>query len=470
MKENSNRSVLTSGLWFTISNFTMKTIGFLTTPIFTRLMTKSEFGDFNNIQTWMMLLMYITSLNLEGSLIRASYEHKEDLDNYAFSMLGLSVTSTVIWLGLVCAFIDRFSLWMAINKSYIYWMFAYLLFMPLVNIFQNVERFRYNYKWTVYSSMFISIGASFLSVLFVFFFSNKLLGRVAGYILPVVILGLILIVYYLRKQVRIKLKYWKYALPIVLPYIPHLLSMYLLNSVDKVMIKNYCGSEILALYSLAYTCGMLITILVNSINSAFSPWLADKLSANEYEEIYKVSFPYVGFFCFISIGAALITPEILFILGGSSYMQAMYVLPPVAAGCLLQFVYCMYVNVEQYEKKTVGMAMASVVAAVVNYYLNMMFIPKYGYVAAAYTTYFGYLTLLLMHMYIVSKLKMLHIYSNKRIFVSTILTSIIIMMVSFILKATSTRYIALSIYLFVALCFIYRSRKQIKQLVKRVKK
>ena len=101
MKGDSNRSVLTSGLWFTISNFTMKTIGFITTPIFTRLMTKSEFGDFNNIQTWLMILMYVTSLNLEGSLVRASHEHKEDMDNYAFSMFGLSLTSTVIWVGVV---------------------------------------------------------------------------------------------------------------------------------------------------------------------------------------------------------------------------------------------------------------------------------------------------------------------------------------------------------------------------------
>ena len=48
-------------------------------------------------------------------------------------------------------------------------------------------------------------------------------------------------------------------------------------------------------------------------------------------------------------------------------------MPPVAAGCLLQFVYCMYVNIEQYEKKTVGMAMASVVAAGLNFVLNFIF-------------------------------------------------------------------------------------------------
>lgn len=66
-----------SGIWFTVSNFLMKTVGFITTPLFTRLLTKSEFGEFNNFQTWLILFTYITSLNLEGSLIRAVHEFKE---------------------------------------------------------------------------------------------------------------------------------------------------------------------------------------------------------------------------------------------------------------------------------------------------------------------------------------------------------------------------------------------------------
>ena len=60
---SEGNKVIKSGVWFTVSNFIMKSIGFITTPIFTRLLTKAEFGDFNNFQTWMMILLYITSLN-----------------------------------------------------------------------------------------------------------------------------------------------------------------------------------------------------------------------------------------------------------------------------------------------------------------------------------------------------------------------------------------------------------------------
>ena len=43
-------NVISSGIWFTISNFFVRSIGLVTTPIFTRMLTKAEFGSFNNFQ------------------------------------------------------------------------------------------------------------------------------------------------------------------------------------------------------------------------------------------------------------------------------------------------------------------------------------------------------------------------------------------------------------------------------------
>lgn len=462
MENNSNRIALKSGLWFTISNFLMKSIGFITTPVFTRLMSKTEFGDFNNYQTWMMILLYITSLNLEGSLIRASKEFKDDINNYTYSMIMLSLFSTVIWFFIVNVFSGFFTMITSINRFYINWMFAYLIFTPIINLFQNVERFKYHYKWTVISSLFVSIGASLLSVILVLIMTDKLFARTIGYILPNVILGSIIFLYYKKKNTKVYFKYWKYALPIALPYIPHLLSMYLLNSVDKVMIKWFCGSEMLAMYSLAYTCGMLITILINSLNNAYSPWLADKLSLKEFRVIKKFSKIYVAVFCVFSICAVLVTPEVLYVLGGKGYIDAKYVLPPVAAGCLLQFVYCMYVNIEQYEKKTVGMAVASAIAAIVNVILNYFLIPQFGYIVAAYTTYCGYFILLLMHMNYVKKLGMLHVYDNLKIFIMAVFTSGIIICVSFIINNIMLRYIFLIIILCFMIYLMWRKRSFIK--------
>lgn len=457
--------VIKSGIWFTVSNFLMKAIGFITTPIFTRLMSKGEYGEFSTFQTWMMIMLYITSLNLEGSLIRACHDFEDDIDRYLFSMISLSMISTIIWWGLANIFCNQFFDIGSSNRLYLNCMFAYLLFSPAVNLFQNAERFKYNYKWTVATSFSISIGASLLSVILVITMQDRFCGRVIGYITPTVIIGLLIVLYYVNKGKKINFKYWKYALQISLPYIPHLLSMYLLSNMDRIMIKEICGSEYVALYSLAYTCGMLITIFVTSINNAYSPWLADMLSTSKYEVIKKVSVPYVAIFSFLAVGAVLVTPEILFILGGESYMEAKYVMPPVAAGCLIQFVYCMYVNIEQYEKKTVGMAFASIMAAGLNFILNYIFISKYGYVAAAYTTYASYLFLLVMHMLFVKKIGMIHIYDNKKILAVSISCSIVIFLSNLLLEANFIRYLIIALYICVAIYLVIKNKDIIRDFI-----
>ena len=100
----------------------------------------------------------------------------------------------------------------------------------------------------------------------------------------------------------------------------------------------------------------------------------------------------------------LIAPEMLMIMGGENYISSMYVIPPVMLGCLFQYIYTMYVNIEQFMKKTVGMAFGSALAAIINVALNMLFIPKYGYIAAAYTTLVSYGFLLVFHYILVKEL------------------------------------------------------------------
>ena len=45
MHHDTSSKALKSGLWYIISNFTSRAIGFFSTPIFTHLLTKEELGD-----------------------------------------------------------------------------------------------------------------------------------------------------------------------------------------------------------------------------------------------------------------------------------------------------------------------------------------------------------------------------------------------------------------------------------------
>src|SRR5699024_1942038 len=118
-------------------------------------------------------------------------------------------------------------------------------------------------------------------------------GRIFGNVLPTILIGFVIYIYFIKKGKKIDISTWKYALPICLPYIPHLLSLTVLNSTDKIMITRMCDSRSTALYSLAYSCGLMITLLMNSINSAFSPWLGTKLNERDYSSVKKMVPTYV---------------------------------------------------------------------------------------------------------------------------------------------------------------------------------
>lgn len=72
-------------------------------------------------------------------------------------------------------------------------------------------------------------------------------------------------------------------------------------------------------------------------------------------------------------------------------MEAIWIVPPVAASLLLLLYTDFSTNIEFYYKKRVGLIIASVFAAVLNIVLNAIFIPKFGFIAAGYTTLLSYI-------------------------------------------------------------------------------
>ena len=356
MIANNNIKALKSGIWYTLANFITKAIGFLTTPIFTRLLSHNEYGLYSNYNSWLSTLIILATLNLGSTFISARFDHEKDFDSYISSVLVLSSGSTIVFALLFNCFPAYFSSLIGVDIGYLNIMIIYMLLYSAVDMFQVRERYYYKYKVSVAISLFIAVSTALLSVVLVLGFENKLFGRILGSAVPTVVLGIVLYTVILFRGKKVRIAYWKYALPICLPYIPHLLSLTLLNSMDKMMITKICGAEDNALYSVAYSCGAIITMLITSMNTAFSPWLGEHLNDKNYSEIRRISKYYICLFVYASCGIMLLSPELLLIMGGKGYENAIYVMPPVAFGCVCQFLYTLYVNVEQFSKKTVGMA------------------------------------------------------------------------------------------------------------------
>lgn len=467
--DNSGKA-LKSGVWYTVSNLLVKSIALLTTPIFTRLLTKADYGNYNNYLSWQNVVLIVVTLNLESSLISAKFDYKDKLKEYIFSILTLSTLSVAIWTVIINVFQTGFSDLFGIALVYINLMMLYCCFYSSVNVYQVSERFHYRYKSAVLIAFLIAFGTAVVSLLLVLKMNDKLMGRTLGGILPTAVIGIVLYVIIAIQGKKVDVSSWRYALKVCIPYVPHLLSLTVLNSMDRVMITRICGAEDNALYSVAYSCGAMVTILLTSMNTAFSPWLGDNLHAKNYKDTRWVSKYYILSFCYLALGIMLLAPEVLLIMGGTQYLEAKYVMPPVAMGCVCQFLYTMYVNIEQYEKKTVGMAFASAGAALLNLLLNAIFIPLFGYVAAAYTTLTGYLFLLVVHMLLVKKIGYSKVYVTSLVIKTVIAMMLFTVGINFLYMNNVIRYAVIIVYIAATIAIAIENKKILQGFIKKVLK
>lgn len=458
---NSNIKALKSGVWYTISNFIVKAAGFLTTPIFTRLLSSSDVGYVSNTLSWVSILAVITTFDLSVSISAARFDYRNQMDNYVGSVVVLSSSITFLFYLIVIVFREFFMYLFSVNFLTLNLMFSYFLVYPALQMFQMKSRVFYKYKISsalAICSVFASTGGSLIMVILC---DDKLFGRIVGYFVPHIVLNLIVYIYILYKAGKLSTKYWIYALKISIPLIWHTLSIHILSSSDRVMITRFCGTSDNALYSVAYSCALIVQVLWTSMNSAWAPWAYEMMDNKDYGALKKASRPFILFFGLIVLIFLLISPEVLFLMGGKKYASAISVIPPVMIGYVFQFVFSLYVNIEYYSKKQPFIAMGTTVAAIVNIVLNLLFIPMLGYVAAAYTTLVGYIVLFMMHYMFVKKLKKEWWYDTKFNFIFLVISMCMIPLFSILYTYNIIRYALIIIISFISLTLVFKLRKEI---------
>lgn len=457
--------VAKSGIWYAISNILVKATAFLTTPLFTRLLTQEQYGEYSNIASWVTILTVITGFDAYTTVIRSKHDFDSDMDTYVSSVYIMNITVTIMVFCLIYVFWNFVSPIFAIEKKYFFIIFLYLLVLPAFNLFMTKQRAYYKYKLFATFTIITTLLSAVVSVLLVLKMNNKLDGRVIGQYVPPFILYIIIAFFILVKGHKIKIKYIKYAAVISLPLVPHLLSLNILSSSARIMLKQMCGAEMAALYSVDYNCVQIITILFDSVNKAWAPWLMDTLQAKEYKLSQKISNIYFGAMMFICLGILLIGPEIIFILGGKSYMEAKWALPPLLISCMFQVAYTMYVNVEFYMKRTISVAIATGIAAIVNIILNFVLIPRFGFIAASFNTLFSYIVLYSAHYIYLHKIKMSFVFKTKIINLGLIFMLCIMILVYLVYNFNIVRWIFCLIYAALIFCFVFRYKKELINII-----
>lgn len=467
-EQKKKNNVLKAGIWYTISSIVVKAITILTTPIFTRMMSTSDYGLSSTFSAWYTLLMIFCSLNLTYSIGRAKLDFPDKLDEYVGSMQVLSFIATLALGAIGIIFINPLACAMDLNNNLLILLVIYLIFAPTVSFTQSKFRYQYKYKENIAIAAYITISSVIVTLLLMLFFkSERYYAKVLGNIIPTVILSIIFWSISLRrKAVCIKLTYWKYGLTISIPLILHSVSLNILSQSDRLMITKFCGAHFTGIYSLAYSYAILINIVLNAVNEAWLPWFHDSYFEERFVEIRKNVKPLVLLGCTLGVGCIAIAPEAMMLLGPEEYKSGQWAVAPVTVGVICQFIYQQYVHIELHLKKTKYISLGTMIAAALNIMLNIIFIPKYGFLAASYTTLFCYFILMFVHLFITRKLLDVHLYDDGFMFLALIVVFAFSVFFMWMYRFTLLRYFVLTMVL---ITYVFLNKEVIYKVIQKRK-
>lgn len=388
-----------ASMWYTVCNVLNKGMALLATPIFTRIMTKAQYGTYSVFMSWYNILIIVGTLNVfmssysKGMLTYAEKEHR-----FTSSQLGLCTALTTVLLVIYLLFRDFWTVVLDMPPLLMVAMFLMLYGTPAMEFWSSRERFNYKYKKVVAVTISTTVLSMVLGAVAVMSVQEKAEARIFTDVGVKAAVGLALYaMLFFQGRCFYDGPMWKYGLMFNLALIPHYLSHFVLNQADRVMISRMVGTDAAAVYSVAYTISTVMILIVNAINNSLNPYVYKSIHAGTQAGIRNATRPLVYLVAALSVATMCFAPEVILIFAGSEYAEAIWVIPPIAASVYFIFVYSMLSTVEYYYQRTSMIALASVGAAVANLILNYIFIKLFGYYAAGYTTLACYILLALSH-------------------------------------------------------------------------
>ena len=387
-KYNSLSVVLRATIWFIFCSTLQKSLAFVTTPLFTRMMTPEHYGQFNTFHSWSGILLVLTTLRLNYAVFnKGMSKYKDERDAYTSTMQTITFFLAAVALIIYIIFHNQFNKWSEMPTYIMLALFGQFLFAPAVDFWTIRKRYEYIYRPVVFRTLLMLLLYTAGGLVAVALTEEKGYARILSEVATNLAFGIPLFIYNRKKgKTWFNKKHASFALRFNLPLLLHHLSLYVLNSFDTIMVQKMVSFAAAGLYGLAYRAGDAIKVISNSINSALIPWEYEQLEKKEFKKIDNVVFLSFVAMAGVSIMFSACAPELLMLLADNRYQEAIDVIPPVAISVLFSYMYTSFANVELFYENNKFTMYISTAGAVLNVVLNYIGIKLFGFVAAAYTT------------------------------------------------------------------------------------
>lgn len=399
-----NGNIFVGGGIYFVANLFNKAIAFITIPIFTRMLTTSEYGIVSTYIACVGIMGYFMGLSSEYTVRNAFIDHKKNIPRYMSSMY-LMTLFVSIFIAIVVTLVN--TKWRFMTSQIICICCLIQAFMTYI---LNATAYRYMMEKEFIRRSILLAMPNLISVILGIFFiyllkDNKEMGRIVGYVISYSLFGMLCLFQAWRKhKPEVSIELWRYILNISLPLVLQGVSMLVLSQSDRIMITSLRSESETGIYSAIYSLSMMATAVTGALEGIWTPWFTERYKKKDYKGISKRAGEYLRITAIISVMAMLVAPEVLKIMAPKEYWSGIALIPPLVISVYIMQMYSSLVGLEVHEKKTKSMSVMSVLSMMFNVILNYIFIPQYGALAAAYTTLASYFLLFILHWFNVKKI------------------------------------------------------------------
>lgn len=390
----------------------------LLTPFYTYILSKEQYGVVTELYAWMVLALVILTYGMETTYFRFAGKKAEENTVYSTSLVSLFFTS-LFFVITVYIFIGPVSsmLKYSENPEYIK-MFAWIV---AIDAFSAIPfaYLRNKNKPLIFSV--IKIVNVIVTIGVVFFFlkaAPELLGSgktgilkiynpdfKVGYVFVANLAGsavsLLLLTPWIIKirpsfDIALLRKMLAYSWPLLIGGMAGSLNEVL----DKILLRRLVGgAEGLAtvgLYGAGYKVGVLMSLFIQMYRFAAEPFFFEKAGKDDAKKTYADTMKYfviAGLILFLGINLYI---EALKIIIGPLFRESLVVVPIISMGYLLLGIFINQSIWYKVDDKTIYGAYITFAGVGVTVAGNLLFVPLYGYIAAAWSHVACYTTMVVL--------------------------------------------------------------------------
>ena len=457
---NRVNSYIKATVFYIIGNGIGQGLLLLSTIVFTRIMSRTDYGLYSTYYSTVSLFTTLVGANLYHAVNNAYIDYKNDIHEFRASNLFLStlVFFSISMIFIVLNFFVGFPFFFVIAALLHSFSFFVITFY---NNSANMEnRFIAKSVLLILPNLFQIV----LSIVFIMTLPiSSLNARVIGSTLGVAVCSSFAYITMIKGHTKlINKEYWVYALKISVPSILTSISSMIMSQSDHIMITVFRNANETAVYSLVYYVGYIIFAIIQAVDGVVKMWIFNTLDRGNIKNVRLIQKWYLFSFSTIVVGILMVAPEIVKLLSPKSYWNFHYI-GPFVIGSFIMSMYNLYGNEGLYYKKTGQLAICISIAAVVNLILNFFMINLLGGIGAAISTAISYFIVFLGEMFFEKKW-FYNLFCKKYFFVSLAFVMVVSLIFELIYSNIVLRYSFYMVLLITALVYATINKKEWKSI------